>query len=298
MESRASNRARNATSQRSDSLQVERIGLKTGFFQDLYHFLLKTSWPMFFFLFVAAYLVVILLFAAAYFSVEGSIANARPGSFFDAFSFSMQTISTIGYGAMLPEGVFADLLATIEVFVGLLGVALGTGLVFAKFSRPTARIMFSGVAIVGRHQGQPALMVRMANERTNHIVDARSNFHLVRDIVTVEGEFMRTFNDLKLVREHSPIFAMTWTAIHLIDESSPLFGMDADGLREARAQLLVTFSGLDEDFSQQVHARRFYDAPEIIWKARFADLMSYTAEGLLVIDYARFHEVLPLEKPA
>ena len=192
---------------------------------DLYHALLTASWGVLFALLAGAYAVFNLVFALLYRLQDGSIFNAKPGSFMDAFFFSVQTMATIGYGDMHPATLYANLLVTVEVLLGLTGFALATGLVFARFSRPTARIMFSRYAVVTTHDGRRMLMFRAANQRRNRILEARASLMLVRNEWTKEGTVMRRFYDLKLTRSHNPTFALTWTVMHPIDGESPLKGV-------------------------------------------------------------------------
>ncbi|MBY0400416.1 ATP-sensitive inward rectifier potassium channel 10 [Myxococcota bacterium] len=252
------------------------------------------SWTRLFGLAVVIYAALNVGFAGLYLLGGDCISNAEPGSFVDALSFSVQTLATIGYGVMAPTTVYAHLLVAIEALCGVLSFAMITGIVFAKFSRPTARVLFSDVACVGSHDGRRVLMFRMANERSgSRVVEARVRVTLTKDETTSEGVFMRRFHDLGLVREWTPIFALTWTAMHVIDETSPLFGLDPESLHRVQAEIVVSFSGLDEHLSQPVHARHSYVATEIRFDARFADVMSFDDDGSRVFDLDRFHQTLP-----
>ena len=262
---------------------------------DLYHFLLTSSWPRLLALLAAGYGTANALFALGYLLESGAIENARPGSFADAFFFSVQTMATIGYGRMVPRTLLANVLVTLETLTGLLGLAMVTGLVFAKFSRPTARVLFSRVAVIGRRDGLRAFMFRMANERGNSIVEAQVHVALARQEVTVEGESVRRFYDLELVRRLNPIFPNTWTVVHPITESSPLHGATPASVETDEARIVVSVIGLDESYSQTVHARHSYAPADIVWNARFADVVVREPEGDVRIDYSRFHDVVPLE---
>jgi inward rectifier potassium channel len=186
----------------------------------------------------------------------------------------------------------------VESAVGLLFVAMTTGLVFARFSRPTARVMFSRVAVVGPYNGTPTLTMRLANVRRNQMLAAQVAVTLVRDERTTEGALLRRFYDLKLLRDRSPIFAMTFTVMHVIDEHSPLRGASADMLAQSNVELVVTASGIDETLVQPVHARTSYLPHEIMWNHRFTDVLGYTTDGRRAIDYARFHDTVALEAAA
>ncbi len=259
---------------------------------DLYHFLLTSTWPQLLGLIVLLYLTSNALFAAVYLLAGDGIENARPGSFADAFFFSVQTMATIGYGRLVPRSALVNVLVTVEAFVGLLGLALVTGLIFAKFSRPTARVLFSRRAVVGPRDGVPCLMFRMANERGNEIVEAQVHVVLARNETTAEGESVRRFHDLELSRRQNAIFAFSWTAIHPITERSPLHGATPASLAATEADIVVSLIGLDEAFSQTVHARYSYSAAEIVWGGRFADILIPLPDGRRRIDYARFHDVV------
>jgi len=275
--------------------QTLAVGLRRPWFGDLYHFMLRISWCSFLFGGVALYLVANAGFALLYLLEPGAIANARPGSFADAFFFSVQTIATIGYGQLVPATLYANLVVTIETATGLMFLALATGLVFARFSRPTARMLFSRVAVIGPHNGRPTLSFRLANVRRNQILQTEVAATLVRDERTQEGVLIRRFYDLKLARTRSPVFALTFTVMHEIDRDSPLWGASAATLTAQNAELVVTASGIDETIAQRVHARTSYLPDEILWNHRFIDVIGWTEDGRRVIDYRRFHDTVPLE---
>jgi inward rectifier potassium channel len=259
---------------------------------DLYHFLLVSSWSRLLTLLGLLYVGSNCLFAIAYLVADNSIQGGRPGSFADAFFFSVQTMATIGYGSLLPRTLWANILVTIESLVGLLGLAVLTGLIFAKFSRPTARVLFSRVALVAPWEGVPSLIFRMANERGNQIVEAHVHVVLARNETTAEGEVFRRLHDLNLVRDQTALFAFSWTAIHPIGDASPLHEATQALLAESEAEIIVSLTGLDESFSEIVHARHSYRAGDIIWGARFVDVLSRLPDGRPYIDYTRFHDLV------
>ena len=265
-----------------------------GRFSDLYHFLLTSSWPRLLGLLTALYVASNTLFALAYLARPGSIGNARPGSFADAFFFSVQTMATIGYGNLVPRTAWANVLVTIEALFGLLGVAMVTGLMFAKFSRPTARVLFSRRAVVAPLDGLPTLMFRMANARGNSIVEAQVHVVLARNETTPEGESMRRFYDLELSRRQSALFTLSWTAIHPITARSPLHGETLTTLQAADAELIVSLLGFDDHFFQTVHARYQYRPEQVVWNARFVDILTPVPGGRPLVDYAHFHDVVLL----
>lgn len=273
---------------------VVRKGLTHSKWRDYYHLLLTLDWPQFFVLTVASYIATNALFALLYLAGGDCIKNARPGSFMDAFFFSVQTMATIGYGALYPSTDYANLLVAIEALIGLLGVAMGTGLMFARFSRPTARVLFSGVAVIAPHNGVPALMLRVANERRNQILEAQVGVSLLRDEITAEGHFMRRFYDLKLLRSQTRSFALSWMVIHEIDESSPLYGVTPESMAQTETDIVVTITGIDETASQTVHARHYYITEEVLWNMRFVDIFTKKSDGRRMLDFTRFHDVTPL----
>jgi inward rectifier potassium channel len=256
--------------------------------------LLTLDWPQFFLLTAICYIVTNALFALLYLAGGDCIKNARPGSFLDAFFFSVQTMATIGYGAMYPSTDYANLLVTLEALIGLLGVAMATGLMFARFSRPTARVLFSRVAVITPHNGLPTLMLRVANERRNQILEAQIGLSLLRDEVTTEGLFIRRFYDLKLLRSQTRTFALSWVVMHVIDENSPLYGATPESLKEVQTDIVVTLMGIDETVSQTVHARHYYMTDEILWNMRFVDIFSKKPDGRRILDFNHFHDVMPL----
>jgi len=266
-------------------------------FDDLYHHLLSASWPRLLATMALLYLASNALFALVYLAQPGSIENARPESFVDAFFFSVQTMATIGYGKLVPRTVLANVLVTAEALFGLLAVAMATGLMFAKFSRPTARVLFSRRAVIAPHDGVPCLMFRMANARGNNVAHAQLDVVLAREETTLEGDRMRRFHDLTLLRPRSTLFALSWTAIHPITERSPLRGATSDSLGATQAEIVVSLMGYDESLAQTVHARHRYQPGDIAWGARFADILVTEPGGARRIDYARFHDVVPLGTP-
>ena len=273
---------------------VVRIGDPHSGWRDLYHLFLTLSWPGFIGLLAVTYIAINTLFALAYLLEPNAIANAEPGYFLDAFFFSVQTMASIGYGAMFPQTTYANLLVVMEAFVGLLFIAMATGMSFARFSVPTARILFSHYAVIAPHNGVPTLMFRTANKRRNRILEAQLWVTLVRDETTAEGGFFRRFYDMELTRSHTPLFALSWTAMHPIDPNSPLYGQNPKSLTEANAELIVIITGIDETMSQTIHARHSFIADEILWDYRFEDILGWTDDHQRAIDFRQFDAVAPL----
>ena len=273
--------------------QVEGMGAWYSYWRDPYHLLLTIPWGGFLMLIAALYVAMNLLFALVYWLGGDGVANAQPGSFLDHFFFSVQTLATIGYGFMYPKTLFANLVVTIEVMVGIVSIAVLTGLAFARFSRSTARVVFSRVAVIAPHEGAPTLSFRAANKRRNRILEAQLRVYLLRDEVTAEGQHLRRIYDLNLLRSQTPSFTLSWSAFHVIDATSPFDGMSTEDLSRMNATIVISLSGLDETIAQIIHARHTYAAHEVLWNYRFADIMHHTANGNRYIDFALFHEVVP-----
>ncbi len=275
--------------------RIRALGQTWAPYEDLYHYVLTRTWSQFFLLVGAAFLGANALFALAYTCAPGSIANeAHPGSFEDAFFFSVQTLATIGYGAMAPATLLGHAIVTVEALTGMVGMALVTGMTFAKFARPTARVLFTDKLVIAERNGEPHLMFRMANWRHNQVVEAQLRATLLVTERTREGEMLRRPVDLPLVRDRTAFFGLTWTAMHRIDAASPFSGEGAvEKLRAVNAELYLSLSGLDDTIGQTIHARHAYALDDIVPNARFADVLSVLEDGTRVIDYHQFHVLIP-----
>jgi inward rectifier potassium channel len=262
-----------------------------GGWHDVYHQLFTVSWPVFFGLFATVYIFFNLIFAAIYLADLTGIANARPGSFADAFFFSVQTMATVGFGDMHPRDLFINIVVTVEVLLGITTIACATALIFSRFSRATARVMFSDIAVVAPYDGVPTLMFRAANRRRNQILEAQVNVSVLRDEVSAEGKEMRRFHDLTLARARTPIFSLSWTVMHPIAADSPLHGATPESLDRQDARIIVTMTGIDETFSATIHARHIYPASAILWNHRFVDILGESDDGVPTLDYRRFNQV-------
>ena len=269
-----------------------RIGAPHRPLQDLYYELMRGSWRRLVTLFVGFYLVANVLFAALYWLDPASIALEGGPSFADAFFFSVQTLSTIGYGALSPGSTYSDVLVTVESMVGMLGVAVGTGIIFTKFARTRARVLFSDKIVFNVRNEKPCLMLRVANARGNEVVEASIRVAVLLPETTMEGETMRRVLDLPLVRNNSPLFSLSWQVMHVIDEDSPLYGLSLDHLAEYRSIFIVTLTGIDNTFSETVHARRVYDDLDVELGARFVDVLDFQGD-VLRIDLRKFHDTTP-----
>ena len=273
-----------------DSVSPEEVRQDHGPFADLYHHLLTSSWQMLLVQIAAGFFAINALFAVGYY-LDGGIANARPGSFADVFFFSVETMATIGYGRMAPVTLLAHILMSFEALIGMIGLALTTGLIFAKFSRPSARVRFSRYGVVSSRDGVLSLMFRMANERASQIVETQAHVLLARSEVTVEGESVWRFHDLELTRYRNATFRHSWTVIHPIRAGSPLYGASEESLKATRAEIVVSVTGIDGAFMQTVYARHTYDAADIVWGARLTDIMVRTPEDDFLIDYGKFDAI-------
>ena len=277
---------------RALSANVVKVGLKRRTFEDIYHFMMEASWKRLFVIIAAMYLGTNAVFAGLYLLAGDSIVGAERGSFSDAFFFSVQTLSTVGYGVMAPKGALGSTLVTLEAFIGLLGMAMASGLMFSKFARPTARVLFSSKALISTRNGRPCLVLRTANGRGNELVEATLRISVLKPEVTAEGERLRRFHDLVLERSQTPLFTMTWTVIHVIDEQSPLFGETEASLQAMNVRFIVTLTGIDGTFSQTVYARTNYFADDIVWGGRFVDVTTLLPDGRLQVDYTKFNDVV------
>jgi len=268
------------------------IGGRRGGWRDLYHWFLSIPWWGALTTIAALYLSLNALFAVPY-MVVGGIKNAAPGSFLDAFFFSVQTMGTIGYGTMEPETRAANALVVAESVMGLIVIAIATGLVFARFSQTRARVAFSSRVAVTPIDGVPHLMIRVGNERRrNHIVDAVFRLTVMRTVRTAEGVTIYRTVDLPLVRERAPALQRSWMVLHRIEPGSALAGETPESLVASDAELTLAVAGIDDTSLQPVHARHTWLAQSLVFGARLADVISETQAGL-TLDLRRFHDLVP-----
>lgn len=282
------------TLKRDGSYNIERRGLpRRRLTTDAYHHLLSLEWRWLIAYIATLYIAVNSLFALAYLLLGNAIENARPGSFEDAFFFSVQTMATIGYGKLVPSGFAGNALVTIESLMGMLGVAVLTGLLFAKFSRPTSRVMFSECAVITKVNGVPTLSFRVANGRDSMIVEAKMRVVIIRAEKTAEGATMRKFHDLTIGRSETPVFPLSWTVSHTIDEKSPLHGHPVEPWDAEDVEIICAFSGTEESIAQTIHARFSYVSRDVRVGHKFVDIISMGPNGRRILDYSRFHETVP-----
>lgn len=271
-----------------------RLGAPRVGWHDVYYGFLVLPWSAFFLSLAGLYLLLNLGYAVLLASRPGSIHGAQPGSLIDAFFFSVETMSTVGFGEMYPATLYGHVIVTMDVVTGVLLVPLATGLMIAKFTLPVARVMFSRNAVVNRFDGAPTLMFRVAAIRENQIIEARMKLTLLRDEETVEGHRYRRMLDLSLVRDASPFFALSWTVMHPIDEASPFHGMGPDECRSQAAQLVAVLTGIDSTTSSTVYARHGYTYADILFDHAFEDVMEVKEDGSVKIDLGRFHRTRPI----
>jgi inward rectifier potassium channel len=276
---------------RDGTFNVRREGLSVLRSLSLYHHLLTISWTRFFLDVAAFYLVSNLAFAWAYVlcgkdALSGTHGQTVIERFLESFFFSVHTLATIGYGSISPHSLAANILVTVEALIGLMGLALVTGILFARFSRPSAQILFSRQAVVAPYRGTSGLMIRLANERTTQLIEVEATVSLS---LWLAGR--RKFYELPLERRKIFFFPLHWVLVHPIDEKSPLWGLSDEALRAAQAEVMVLLTAVEEDFGQTVHARSSYQAEEIVWGARFSDIYLQTEDGRVGIDIGRLHEI-------
>ncbi len=273
--------------------EIETRGLHQGFWTDLYHRCMTVYWPTFFGSAALLFILLNAVFATLYFLGDHPIAKVTSDSIVDLFFFSIETLATVGYGDMHPQTYYGHFIATVEIFTGMSFLAVMTGLIFARFSRPRARFVFAQHPVVAMHDGKPTLMVRIANARDNAISQATARLWLLRLVNTIEGYQLRRYYELKLDRNEHPMFTLSWTIFHVIDETSPLYGLRTDDLAAMDAALVLNVGGVDDSSLQQLYARALYAQHDIRWNSRYKDITSISPEGRLLIDYSMFHDVLP-----
>jgi len=256
---------------------------------DLYYLLLRADWRTVFAFITGTFLAINALFGLFYWGLGG--VKGTDGGYLDHFFFSVQTFATIGYGAMFPDAKVTHAVVVVQSVLSLIMNAMVTGFVFAKFARPSARVLWSKSAVISDRDGVPTLMFRMANERANHVVEATLHAAVVRAERTKEGEGIRRVIDLQLVRSNSPTFILTWTAMHAITKDSPLYGLTQEGLAAQQCEIVLTLMGLDDTIMQTIHSRTSFLPHEVAYGKKYADVIAVGPEGR-VLDYGRLDDVL------
>jgi inward rectifier potassium channel len=267
-------------------------GLHLSFWADISHRCMTASWPAFIGGAVLVFIAFNAVFAFFYWIGNQPISNVPGGAYIDYVYFSIETLSTAGYGDMHPDTHYGHFIAAVELFTGIFSMSLMTGLIFARFSRPNARLLFADNPVIYNHDGKPTLMLRLANERHNIISNATAKLWFFKNIVTMEGEQLRRFYELQLTQNQNPGLALSWTLYHVLDETSPMHGLNAEDLAACKASLALVLSGYDVVAAQTVHARKSYEHSDIRFGHRYVDILGTAEDGRLRIDYGRFHDTL------
>ena len=275
--------------------EIETLGLSQGFWTDLYHRAMTVHWPVFFGSAAVLFVTLNAVFGFLYWLGHEPIANAEGNGPLAYFYFSIETLATVGYGDMHPQTDYGHLIATVEIFTGMSFLAVMTGLIFARFSRPRARFVFASTAVISRHEGRQALMIRTANARHNTISRATARLWLIRAERSKEGDQLRRFYELKLDRSEHPMFVLSWMLFHIIDKESPLHEATASDLEEGDALLVLNVGGLDDSSAQQLYARHVYSWRDIRWQHRYKDITSVSPQGRFLLDYTKFNDVVAEE---
>lgn len=293
--SRLSQQHVNRMMNRDGSFNVDRDGLSVVRSMSLYHWLITVSWTKFIVLTALFYLFVNIAFGWCYYlsgpdALNGAESTTFTEHYWNCFFFSVETFATIGYGALNPRNASANILMAVESFFGFVSVAMITGLLFARFARPNAKILYSENAVIAPFKEGKALMVRIINQRSSQLIniEAQIVFSLVKE---KHGKRLRQYFTLPLDRQKVTFFPLHWTIVHEIDEKSPLHGMDEHALREAETEMFVLISATDETYSQTVHSRSSYRFDEIVWNARFKDIFVPGTNGKAIgVNMERIHE--------
>ena len=275
---------------RYGQFEFVKLNAKKFDWRDTYHLILTLSWPGFAAFVFGTYLLINLVFASLYMLNAHAVAEMSPGSFSDAFFFSVETLATVGYGHMYPESFYGHLVAMLEIMVGMFGLAVITGLIFVRFSRPTARMRFSKVAVIAPFDGVPNLMIRLANLRHQAMVEPEFRMIFLRNITTAEGDEVRRFRSLKLEFDHLIAFPAVLTVRHRIDEESPLFGMTPEDFQRQHIHILASIVGVDTVIVAPVQSFGDYNYEQIEWNRRFVEIFDQNEEGQWTVDYARIDE--------
>src|SRR5215472_809610 len=261
--------------------------------RDPYHLAIALTWPQFLAALLALYLSANVVFATLFWLVPGSVARARPGSFADAFFFSIETLATVGYGEMYPATLYGHVVAAAEIVCGLAFIAILTGLTFVRFSRPRAKLVFAANPVVATHNGKPTLMLRIGNGRATVMMDARAQLNVLLSETSAEGSVFHRAQELALERAHIPIFPLFWTLMHVLDERSPLHGYDLAQAIEASARVFVMVEVRDPILAATVHAIHTYSAKDIRFGMRYADAVRTADDGTPVLDLTRIGALEP-----
>jgi len=280
---------------RAGRLEFVKINAAKFNLRDTYHLILTLTWPQFAALVLAVYVLINLVFAGLYSLGGRCIAELPPGSFSEAFFFSVETLATVGYGHMYPDTLYGHWVTTVEIVIGMFGMAVITGLIFVRFSRPTARILFSKCAVISPFNGRPTLMLRVANQRHIPMAEAEFRVTLFRDETTKEKDTVRLFYPLKLQFDRMIAFPVALTLRHVIDESSPLYGMTSEDLKNNDTRLMASIVCIDTVIPAPVQSATDYSHNDILWDRRFVEIYTETSDSRLTVDYGRIHDTEEVE---
>ncbi len=276
---------------RSGQVEFVKVGTDAWRWRDVYRWLLGLRWPQFAAFVASLYVGLNLFFAALYSFQQDSIAGSTGGSrFFDCFFFSVQTLATVGYGHMYPQTLYGHVISTVEMMTGIFLLAAMTGLIFVRFSRPMARVVFSNTMVIAPLNGKPTLMVRIGNENQHSMVEAEFRIMFSRDEPLVEGGDFRYFYVLKLHFDRLTVFPAALTLRHTIDDNSPLFGATVESLEASRALFLVSVVGIDPVLAASVQTQKDYAWRDIKFGHRFVEIYTEHGGGRLTVDYGRLHD--------
>jgi inward rectifier potassium channel len=280
------------TTVRFGEREIVAEGLRINFWADISHRCLTASWPSFIAGAAAIFIIFNTLFGLLYWIGDQPISNVQHSDYLDYLYFSIETLSTAGYGDMHPQTHYGHFISAVELFTGIFSMSVMTGLVFARFSRPSARLLFANNPVISTYDGQPTLMMRLANERHNIISNATARLWVLRNVVSSEGESLRRFSELPLLKNEHPALALTWTLYHVLDEKSPLYNMNADDMKVVSVSLMVVVSGYDVVAAQTIHARKTYDHTDVRFGQRYSDILETFDNSRVRIDYSKFHDTV------
>jgi inward rectifier potassium channel len=276
---------------RTGQVEFVKVGTDAWRWRDVYRWLLGLRWPQFALFVASLYIGLNLLFAALYSLRQDSIAGSTGGSrFFDCFFFSVQTLATVGYGHMYPQTLYGHIISTVEIMTGIFLLATMTGLIFVRFSRPIARVVFSNSIVIAPLNGKPTLMVRIGNENQHSMVEAEFRVMFSRDEALVEGGDFRYFYVLKLHFDRLTVFPAALTLRHTVDDESPLFGATIESLKANRALFIVSVVGIDPVLAAAVQTQKDYSWRDVQFGHRFVEIYSEHGGGRLTVDYNRLHD--------